>query len=185
MSGKQRIHVEILHRGANSVDPLQRSTLGLSRFHWAIMLAPKGLNKSSSCQCFDVTDAWELTPDGLNLNTDMDWRFRTRLSLNPLLDHKFLGGVMIGKLPKATTAQAVEKILLNVPLPKLGQTPQQSCVTWMRAAILALQHAGFVESKLDVDQVMMEAGAFGDDIIEKRRQAEPELRFWNATSRAM
>ena len=67
-----------------------------------------------------------------------------------------------------------------VPLPMKGAAPDQNCVTWIEAALRALQDEELVE-EFDVDEFMAYALRFAD-----RRMAEggrPE--YVNYTSRRM
>ncbi|EFE33887.1 uncharacterized protein ARB_07351 [Trichophyton benhamiae CBS 112371] len=64
-----------------------------------------------------------------------------------------LGRMMIGKLPKGITAHDVDTLLQRVALPRENATPVENCVTWIRAAIQALQEKQWVEN-FDIDKLM-------------------------------
>jgi hypothetical protein len=63
---------------------------------------------------------------------------------------------MIGKVPNNVADAEIEAILRAVPLPVKNMTPEQNCVTWILAAIPALQQHGLAEV-FDVNQFLASA----------------------------
>ncbi|RMZ76315.1 hypothetical protein DV738_g4993, partial [Chaetothyriales sp. CBS 135597] len=152
--------VTIHHRDQLSLGN-NREALGLSAFHWGILIQPKN-PKGNDSHAFDVSDA--SIPDPLtrrDLNPNHDWHFRPKLAVNPLLSGRLLGRIMIGKVPKDFTDDAIEALLKTVPLPVKNATPNQNCATWIVAAIQLLQDRGLAEP-FNVSDFMSKALALGD-----------------------
>ena len=81
--------------------------------------------------------------------------------VNPANNTHILGGIMVGKVRHQVQNSQIGDILRCVPLPVKGAVPQQSCRTWIKAAIRALQDAELV-AKFDVDDFMTYAIDFAD-----------------------
>jgi hypothetical protein len=89
--------------------------------------------------------------------------------VNPLNTGHFIVAVDIGKLPKNVTNAPVEALLERTTLPLSDQTPERSCVTWTRDAIVDLQRAGFVDGSLSVEAVMAVAMQKADAVMRDKR----------------
>ena len=87
---------------------------------------------------------------------------------------------MVGKVPHEVTISQIEDILRPVPLPVKDAVPKETCVTWVKAAIRALQEAELVE-KFDVDGFM----AHAQDFANKRMAKGGPPEYINYTSRVM
>ena len=157
---KRRIFVSMYFRDELSVGHY-RNRLGTSAYHWGILIRPK-YSRGHDTQAFDTTNGVRLDGENMNdFNPDRDWYFRSNEHVNPANNTHILGGIMIGKIRHEIQNSQIEDILRRVPLPVKGTVPQQNCVTWIKAAIQALQDAELVE-KFDVDEFMTYALHFGD-----------------------
>lgn len=181
-SNKERVFLEAFHRDEKSLGDDNRLQLGQAIYHWAILIRPKDYDENTERRSFDVTDAVRLDGLGNNLNPDFNWWFRDREPINPLKTTHFLGAVMIGKLPGNAGVEDVRNVLVRVPLPEKGQTPEQNCVTWSRQAILALQQTGYAES-IDVDEIMNAAMTLARVTMKSGRPKNIKQLFGNATQR--
>jgi uncharacterized protein DUF6914 len=172
---KRRIFIAVYCRDELSVGQ-NRQRLGTSAYHWAILIRPK-CPRGSDTHALDIADG-ETTAD---LNSDGDWYFRSNEHVNPGNDMHMLGAIMVGKVPHEVLNMQIENLLCyHVPLPMKGAVPDQNCVTWIKAALRALQDEELVE-EFDVDEFMTYALRFAD-----RRMAEggrPE--YVNYTNRRM
>lgn len=149
MSNKRRVLIALHHRNALSLPP-ERERLGHAAYHWVILIEPK-FSRGANANAYDVTDAPGIDPNNrVNQNPENDWRFLAQCGVNPYKDSRFIGRVMIGKLPNNVKDSQVESILRGVEVPIKNAVPGQNCVTWTMAAIQALQSNGFVE-KFDLD----------------------------------
>lgn len=134
MSGKPRVIITIHHRDELSLGD-NRNQLGLSAYHWGILIQPKN-PKGSDSTAYDISDA--ARPDPItrqDLNPNRDWHFRPKPGVNPVLSGRLLGKVMIGKVPNNLTDAGIEAILKEVPLPAKNAKPVQNCVTWILTAV--------------------------------------------------
>jgi hypothetical protein len=146
MSNKRRVMLTIHHRDELSLGP-NRARLGYATYHWGILIQPKK-SKGSDSNAYDVSDG--------AFNPNFEWRFRATRGVDPLRSGRLLGRVMIGKVSNNVADTQIEAILRAVPLPVQNTTPEQNCVTWILAAIPALQQHGLAEV-FDVDQLLASA----------------------------
>jgi hypothetical protein len=177
MSNKRRVILTIHHRDELSLGS-NRTQLGYAACHWGILIQPKK-PKGSSSNAYDVSNGAK--PDPItrqDLNPNFEWRFRTSLRVNHRLSGHLLGRVMIGKVPNNVTDAQIEAILGAVPLPVKNATPEQNCVTWILAAIRALQQHGLAEA-FDVNQFLASALQYGHSWLD---DPGPN-KFYNYTDR--
>jgi hypothetical protein len=160
MRNKRRVIVTIHHRDELSLGH-HRERLGHEAFHWGILIAPKK-SRGSDCNAYDVSDG--VTPDPesrQDLNPERDWLFRSKEQVDPTRSGRLIGRVLIGKVPNRITDAEIKNILAAVPLPVKNAAPAQSCVTWVLAAIRALQDAG-IARQFDVNQFIAWALTYAD-----------------------
>jgi hypothetical protein len=160
MSNKRRVYVSIHHRDELSLGD-NRVRLGYEAFHWGILITPKTSSGPDSL-AFDVSDG--AVPDPVSrqdTNPHRNWKFRSKTQVDPIRSGRLIGRVLIGKVPNNITDLQIQSILATVPLPVKSATPQQSCVTWILAAIAALQNAGLAR-KFDVSQFIVWALSYAD-----------------------
>ncbi|KAN0079708.1 hypothetical protein V8E54_004922 [Elaphomyces granulatus] len=149
-------------------------------YHWGILIRPK-YPSGHDTHAFDITNGVRL--DGktrTDLNPNRDWYFRLNEHVNPANNTHILGGIMVGKVPHEVTISQIEDILRPVPLPVKGAMPKETCATWVKAAIQALQEAELVE-KFDVDGFM----AHAQDFANKRMAKGGPPEYINYTARVM
>jgi hypothetical protein len=177
MSNKRRVMLTIHHRDELSLGP-NRVRLGYAAYHWGILIQPKK-PKGSDSNAYDVSNG--ARPDPVTrqeLNPNFEWRFRANRGVDPLRSGHLLGRVMIGKVSNNVSDAQIEAILRAVPLPVLNTTPEQNCVTWILAALPALQQHGLAEV-FDVDRLLASALQHGHSWLEN-----PGLgKFFNYTDR--
>lgn len=161
---ERQISVTLYHRDHFS-SGRNRQIFGYQAYHWGIMIIPQGDEPSSSrrYEVYDATDASELNMKTWRMNNpSMDWWFRVRTEA----DHeqhtaKLLGHVVIGALPPDMSHMDLEEFYARVPLPTKNTEPQQSCVSWVTDAILALQQDGLVP-RFDIDAFKDRAVEYAD-----------------------
>ena len=176
MSNKPRICVAVFHRDKLSLGEENHKRLGLAIFHWAILIRPKQFSKIDTCTIFDTTDSAiidEVT--GQNRNPEHNWRFRVRSNMNPLSDIRFVGAVVIGKLPSNYKIEHVRDLVAHVPLPQ-KDSPGQNCVSWAREAIRALHGPGLANNHNEED-TFDAALRLGRATIASGRPAKPAAMF--------
>lgn len=139
-------------------------SLQYEAFHWGILITPKTSSGPDSL-AFDVSDA--AVPDPvlrLDRNPHRNWMFRPKARVDPVRSGRLIGRVLIGKVPNNITDLQIQSILATVPLPVNGATPRQSCVTWILAALIALQNTG-IARKFDVSQFIVWALSYADHAL--------------------
>jgi hypothetical protein len=152
MSNKRRVFLTIHHRNELSLGENRRK-LRHGAYHWGILVSPKRPSGRSS-YAYDVTDGVRLDPDRrLDLNPDRNWYFRESPLVNPEISSHLLVRIMIGKVPHHVPRTYIEAVLESIPLPSKKSQPQESCITWIKPAIKALQDLGLAE-QFDIDNLM-------------------------------
>lgn len=162
MSNKRRVMVTIHYRDELSLRD-NRARLGLSAYHWGILIQPKN-PKGLDSNAYDVSDG--ARPDPMarqDLNPSRDWHFRAKLGVSPILSGRLLGKVMVGKVPNNVTDANMEDLLRKVPLPI--KNTGQNCVTWTLATIQALQKGKLAED-FDVNEFMTKALGLADEWLQ-------------------
>ena len=164
MATDRQIVVALYHRDHYSSGRLRR-TFGYEAFHWAVMVTPKkGRGQESKCVAYDATDSSEFDEVTWRMNNPtMDWWFRVKPTINPERSTKYLCSVVIATaVPSGTSDDDLKDIFAAVPLPQKNQNPQQSCVTWVADAIMALQQRELVPA-FEIDALKDWALAFADE----------------------
>jgi len=187
MSGKRRVFISLFTRDELSLGD-NRARLGSEAYHWAILIAPKGFQKSASeiCDSFDVTNAAKVDPHqpGINLNPNGDWYYRHKHPVDPARSGRLLLLIMIGKVPNNVRMDAIATALQNIPLPSQF-VAGQNCVWWTKQAIQQLQSMGLAE-QFSVNRFEDDALAHADRALEEllRAGSQPKrYRIENYTSR--
>jgi len=176
---KRRIFISLYFHDELSIGH-NRNRLETSAYNWGILIRPK-YPRGHDTQAFDITNGVRLDGNTMNdFNPNRDWYFRSNEHVNPANNIHLLGGIMVGKVQHKVQNSQVEDILRHVPLPVKGAEPQQNCVTWIKAAIQALQDAELAE-KFDVDDFMTCALRFADRRMEQGGRPE----YVNHTARVM
>jgi uncharacterized protein DUF6914 len=171
---KRRIFISMYFRDEFSIGQYRNS------YHWGILIRPK-YPSGHDTHAFDITNGVRLDGKTMtDLNPNRDWYFRLNEHVNPANNTHILGGIMVGKVPHEVTISQIEDILRPVPLPVKGAVPQETCATWVKAAIRALQEAELVE-KFDVDGFM----AHAQDFANKRMAKGGPPEYINYTARVM
>lgn len=62
-------------------------------------------------------------------DVNRNWFFRANAAVNPMLNGRLLGMVMIGKVLTEIDYSEIETRLGSVPFPQKGAVPKQNCVT--------------------------------------------------------
>lgn len=183
MRNKPRVYLALYHRDAQSLkeqDPARQ-------FHSAIMIRPKASKiRNVPCTVFDATNFYKFAPDGKILNPNHEWWFRVRDNYDPLTDYRFLGAIMIGKLPEGKTLADVDVLLEELQLPRQNyRETGENCNSWARDAVGALMERKWAE-KMDVEKLFKEALAMGQYVlagITKSEELREGDRWRNFTTR--
>src|SRR5204863_513885 len=88
-------------------------------------------------------------------------KLRSSGHVDPIRSGRLVGRVLIGKVPNHTTDAEIQATLAAVPLPVKNATPAQSCVTWLLAAIQALQNAR-IAREFNINQFIAWALTYAD-----------------------
>lgn len=149
MANKDRTFLCLFVRGDKSAGP-SRQQLGPAAFHWSILIAPK-VQSLRDCTAFDVSDGNRLSAGGNNtiINVGQEWYFRTRL-VDPTRSLSMLAQIMVGKVPKGVTREAIGRALEAISIPSKHANPEENCVSWTIEALVTLQAMGAVESTIDM-----------------------------------
>ncbi|KAJ6567993.1 hypothetical protein DFH09DRAFT_983349 [Mycena vulgaris] len=128
-SNKHRLYISLLYRQNQD------------NFHWAITLAPKNerTNTKDSLR-YDAANTINAAWNGI---MPVPWRYRCD-PVDPLLDMKLVGRVLIAKLPSKTSfedwAVTIDQICRAVPL--VQNNPAWTCRIWAMQALGALGGLG-------------------------------------------
>ncbi|KAJ4265309.1 hypothetical protein NW762_004594 [Fusarium torreyae] len=129
------------------------------------------------CHAFDATDASEIDPVTFRMNNPtMDWFFRSKINIDPMLSSKLLGRIVIGQIPDERSGEELSNFFERVRLPVKNTHPQQSCVTWVIDAIGALQQQGWAPA-FNLDQFKEWALSYADERMKKSGSREPIVRY--------
>ena len=166
---KRRIFVSVCLRDELSISQ-NRSQFSTSAYLWGIFIRPK-YPRGHGTHAFDITDGPYFDGETMaNLNPNQEWYFRSTADVNPATNIHVLGGILVGKITDEVKIEQIENILRPVPLPVKGEIPEQTCVTWIKAAIRALQDANLVRD-FDVNNFMVYALRFAD---KRMKEGVPE-----------
>lgn len=148
---------------------VHRRQLGYETFHWGILITPE-ISKGRDCDAYDATDRNAIDPVTFRMeNPTLKWWLNARETVDPALSGKLFVRVTIGAVPHDKSSRDVKELLETVPLPKKNQDPQESCVTWIKGAIRALQEKGWLHD-LTVETFMDWALSYAD-----RRKADTRI----------
>lgn len=170
MFGKRRVYLSLFARGAYSLGEY-RARLSSGAYHWTIVIAPKGFEKSKrgseACDCFDVTNGVKADPDhpGIDSNPNGDWYHRHRHPIDPARSGRLLLLIMIGKVPDNVSIDSIAMALQQLPLPSRFVIGENS-VWWAKRAVQRLQSMGLAE-QFNVDQFEVDALARADEAMEE------------------
>lgn len=134
MTDKRRVFVGICHRDELSLKE-NRERLGSAAYHWSIIVAPKGVQKSDTMSC----DVYEVT-NGVSRG----WWLR-HTNAKPQLSSTFLCMIMIGKIPNTVDPTQLTNTLISLPFPN-RHLPNQGCLWWTMQAVGRLQSLGLAEN---------------------------------------
>lgn len=161
----RNISLALYHRDHLSVGN-SRKTFKYEAFHWTIMIVPDG-QSGGICDEYDATDSSEIDRVTWRVNNPtMDWWFRARTGVDPSLNPKLIGRVIVGHSTEKDAAN-LKELFEKIPLPLKHSHPQQSCVTWALDAIRTLQDQGFV-GEFDVDMFKDWALNYADERMAKK-----------------
>lgn len=176
-NNKRRVFVTLFSRHELSLGQ-NRLLLGSRAYHWAIWIGPKALPKTGSepCESFDVTNGARVDPvNRVNLNPDGDWYFRHQTRVDPSRSARFIGMIMIGKVPNTVRIEDVAEEMGGLQLPSRDE-PDQHCVWWTKRAVRRLQQRGLAE-EFDVDRLEADGLDFADQVLERLRQGASNRRL--------
>lgn len=180
-SDKPRVFLALYHRDKLSLPP-HRDELGLTSFHWAILITPK--NAVEHTHILDVTDAMQIDPvTHTDTNPDRNWIFRDKME-NPLVNLRLVLIAMIGKLH--SRARRLEEVVRTVEeecrVPK-KDTQGEHCQWWVRQAVLFLQAKGLLDS-FDLEQTFIDAQRQATDRIDNSDIVSLRAEVANFTHKA-
>lgn len=146
MAVDHQISVSLFHRDAFSQGQ-NRQNFGYNAYHWGILVIAKD-GQEETCDAYDATDSSEIDKVTWRMtNPNMDWFFRARMEIDlSALGDKLLGHIVIGVASGDASSADLQELFRRVSVPVKNTYPQQSCVTWVMDAILALQKNGLIPS---------------------------------------
>ncbi|KAM0554025.1 hypothetical protein ACHAPJ_007100 [Fusarium lateritium] len=174
----QSVTVALYHRDRFSQGRARR-TFGYEAYHWAIVIMPE-VSDGRDCHEFDATDASEIDSVTFRINNPtMDWFFRPKINIDPMLSPKLLGRIVIGQIPDELSGDDLSDFFERVPLPVKNTHPQQSCVTWVINAIRASQEQEWVPA-YDLDKLKDWALSYADERMKNSGPRDPIVRYHSA-----
>ncbi|CAK4033050.1 Hypothetical predicted protein [Lecanosticta acicola] len=169
MTNKPRIYLALYHRARHSF----KEENVLRRFHWAILIRPKASKRRNvDCSVFDATTCFHFAPDGKVLNPNQEWWFRVRDHYDPLEDYRFLGAIMIGKLPEGKTIADVDVLLEEIELPQPCFDGTEDYTIWAADAVRALMERKWAD-KMNVPKLFRECVMLGNGVLGALSRDEP------------
>lgn len=180
-AGKPRVFLALCHRGKLSL-PSNNDETGLSSFHWALLITPKG--SAEDTHMVDVTDSMQIDPvRHIDTNPDRNWVFRDKVE-NPLSHIRLVLIAMIAKLRSRAEhlPQIVEILKRGCRVPR-KDADGENCVWWVKEAISLLQ-ARRLLSGFDVDTTFLAAQRQATDQIVSKSTATQRAEVTNFTSGA-
>ncbi|KAF4456872.1 hypothetical protein F53441_1083 [Fusarium austroafricanum] len=152
----------------------KRRIFGYEAYHWGIIVMPETA-EGPVCHAYSATDASEIDPVTFRMNNPtMGWWLRQDNNMDPDLDTKLFGRIIIGQLPDEVSTVQLNDLFESIPLPVKNTHPQQSCVTWLVDAICALQRLAWLP-EFDIGHFQDWALLYGDERIKGESSTEPSI----------
>ncbi|KAF4336052.1 serine threonine kinase [Fusarium beomiforme] len=140
----------------------KRLVFGYEAYHWGIVILPE-TQQEREHHAFSATDVVEINPVTFRMhNPTMSWWLRSEENINPGESSKPLGCIIIGEIPDDITFAQLDEFFNCISLPVKNTHPQQSCVTWIMAAIQALQRENWIP-QFELDEFKDWAVSYADE----------------------